>query len=166
MELGFVGLGKMGANMVRRLLKGGHTVHVFDRSAETVQALSAEGAKGAATLAELVKALKGPRVIWMRIPAGAPVDETIAALRPHISKGDILIDGGNTRFTDTICRAKGLSDVGVQFVDVGTSGGVWGLQNGYCMMVGGEVAVKNLSTGRWLHSRWWTRCWPLREDDS
>jgi len=138
MEIGFVGLGKMGANMVRRLVQGGHQVNVFDRSANVAQDLQKEGAKARASLQELVSALPSPRVVWMMIPAGPPVDETIEQIRPHLKAGDILIDGGNTRFTDSIERSKRLAAHGILFVDAGTSGGIWGLKNGYCLMVGGE----------------------------
>ncbi len=138
MEIGFVGLGKMGANMVRRLLQGGHQVQVFDRSVAAAQELEKEGAKAQGDLASLVAALPAPRVIWMMIPAGPPVDETIEQLRPHLRAGDVLIDGGNTRFTDTIERGKRLATQDILYLDAGTSGGVWGLKNGYCLMVGGE----------------------------
>jgi len=138
MEIGFVGLGKMGANMVRRLLQGGHQVQVFDRSVAAAQELEKEGAKAQGDLASLVAALPAPRVVWMMIPAGPPVDETIEQLRPHLRAGDVLIDGGNTRFTDTIERGKRLATQDILYLDAGTSGGVWGLKNGYCLMVGGE----------------------------
>lgn len=138
MELAFVGLGKMGANMVRRLVGGGHKVHAFDRNLEVVDGLAREGATPARSIAELVAALPAPRVIWMMIPAGAPVDQMIDEISPLLSARDILIDGGNSRFTDSISRSAKLAANGISFLDVGTSGGVWGLKVGYCMMVGGD----------------------------
>src|SRR5271169_6472709 len=144
MQLGMIGLGRMGANMVRRLLKGGHHCVVFDRSAQAVAELVKEKAFGAASLAEFAKHLTKPRAIWLMVPVGA-VDETIADLLPHLERGDILIDGGNSYYIDDIRRAKELTAKGIHYVDVGTSGGVWGLERGYCMMIGGETeAVKHL----------------------
>lgn len=144
MEMGMIGLGRMGANMVRRLINGGHHCAVFDRSPEAVAALVKEKAKGAASLAELVKKLEKPRAIWLMVPA-AVVDRTIADLLPFLEKGDIVIDGGNSYYVDDIRRAKELATKGIHYVDVGTSGGVWGLERGYCMMIGGEAAtVKHL----------------------
>jgi len=144
MQLGMIGLGRMGANMVRRLLRGGHECVVFDMSAKAVAELAKEKAAGTASLAELVKTLKKPRVIWLMVPAGV-VDKSIADLLPHLELGDILIDGGNSYYVDDIRRAKELKPKGIHYVDVGTSGGVWGLDRGYCMMVGGEAdAVKHL----------------------
>ena len=140
MQLGLIGLGRMGSNMARRLLAKGHECVVFDRSPEAVQALAKEKASGAATLADLVKKLARPRAIWLMVPA-AGVDETIAALLPALASGDILIDGGNSYYVDDIRRAKELAPTGIHYVDVGTSGGVWGLERGYCMMIGGEDAV-------------------------
>lgn len=140
MEVGFIGLGKMGANMVRRLMGGGHSVFVLDRSSEVTQAIAKEGAHPATSTAHLIQQLKGPRVLWMMIPAGAPVDEMIAEVSPHLGSGDILIDGGNSRFHDTIARSAALKSKGISYMDVGTSGGVWGLKLGYCMMIGGERA--------------------------
>ncbi|WP_422000891.1 phosphogluconate dehydrogenase (NAD(+)-dependent, decarboxylating) [Reyranella sp.] len=145
MQLGMIGLGRMGANMVRRLLKGGHECVVFDRSAATVAEMAKEKAVGAASLAEFVKKLAKPRAIWLMVPA-AVVDETIAELEPLLEKGDIVIDGGNSYYIDDIRRAKALAPKDLHYVDVGTSGGVWGLDRGYCMMVGGEPeVVKRLS---------------------
>ena len=138
MELGMVGLGRMGANMVERLVRGGHRVVGYDRDAGAVARVTAAGAGGADSLASLAGNLGKPRAIWIMVPSGAPVDETIAALLPHLSKNDILIDGGNSNYKDTQRRAVSLKGQGFQFVDVGTSGGVWGLKEGYSMMVGGE----------------------------
>ena len=144
MQIGMVGLGRMGANMVKRLINGGHHCTVFDRSPEAVAALVKEKATGAASLAELVKKLEKPRAIWLMVPA-AVVDKTIADLLPFLEKGDIVIDGGNSYYVDDIRRAKELAPKGIHYVDVGTSGGVWGLERGYCMMIGGEAAtVKHL----------------------
>ena len=140
MQLGLVGLGRMGANMVRRLLQGGHQCVVFDRSANAVRDMVKEKAIGAASLAELAKKLAKPRAIWLMVPVGA-VDQTIADLVSHLEGGDIIIDGGNSYYIDDIRRAKELGRKGVHYVDVGTSGGVWGLKRGYCMMIGGEAAV-------------------------
>jgi 6-phosphogluconate dehydrogenase len=142
MQLGMIGLGRMGANMVRRLLRGGHHCVVFDRSPKAVDELVQEKAVGAADLADLVGKLKGPRAIWLMVPA-AVVDQTISELAPHLEKGDILIDGGNSYYIDDIRRAKELASKGIHYVDVGTSGGVWGLERGYCMMIGGETSVVN-----------------------
>jgi len=140
MQLGMIGLGRMGANMVRRLLKGGHQCVVFDRSAKAVEALSKEKAVGAASLPELVNGLTKPRAVWLMVPVGA-VDKTIADLLPHLERGDIVIDGGNSYYVDDIRRARELAPNGIHYVDVGTSGGVWGLERGYCMMIGGETDV-------------------------
>jgi 6-phosphogluconate dehydrogenase len=137
MQLGMVGLGRMGTNMVRRLMQGGHECVVSDISAEAVQQIESEGATGSTSLLDLVTKLTTPRAIWLMIPAGA-VDETIASLTPLLEAGDILIDGGNSNYVDDIRRAKEIAAMGIQYVDVGTSGGVWGLERGYCMMVGGE----------------------------
>jgi 6-phosphogluconate dehydrogenase len=140
MQLGMVGLGRMGANMVKRLLKGGHECVVFDRSPQSVQELEKDKAVGASALADLVTKLQKPRTIWLMIPAAA-VDSTIAEIAPHLEEGDILIDGGNSYYIDDIRRAKQLAEKGIHYVDVGTSGGVWGLERGYCMMIGGENDV-------------------------
>ncbi|MGH7794953.1 MAG: phosphogluconate dehydrogenase (NAD(+)-dependent, decarboxylating) [Candidatus Binatia bacterium] len=141
MELGMIGLGRMGANMTERLVRGGHRVISYDRSAEAIQRVVDIGAVGAHSLADFVKQLTPPRVIWMMVPSGAPVDQTIEQLLPNLSKGDILIDGGNSNYKDSIRRAELLKRQGLHFVDAGTSGGVWGLDLGYCMMIGGEKAV-------------------------
>src|SRR5947208_2715946 len=140
MQIGMIGLGRMGANMVRRLLNGGHQCVVFDRSPKVVTELTAENAVGSASLAEFVKKLTKPRAVWLMVPA-AVVDKTIADLLPHLEADDTLIDGGNSYYIDDIRRAKELAPKGIHYVDVGTSGGVWGLERGYCMMIGGEDAV-------------------------
>ncbi|HEU5096757.1 MAG TPA: decarboxylating 6-phosphogluconate dehydrogenase, partial [Reyranella sp.] len=140
MQLGMIGLGRMGANMVRRLLKGGHQCVVFDMSAKAVAELVKEKAVGSGSIAEFVKTLAKPRAVWLMVPAGV-VDKTIADLLPHLEAGDILIDGGNSYYIDDIRRAKELGPKRIHYVDVGTSGGVWGLERGYCMMIGGERDV-------------------------
>ena len=142
MQIGMIGLGRMGANMVRRLLTGGHECVVFDLSSKAVEALAQEKAVGATSFKDLVQKLNKPRAIWMMVPAAA-VDETIASLVPYLEAGDTLIDGGNSYYVDDIRRAKELSSKGIHYVDVGTSGGVWGLERGYCMMIGGENDVVN-----------------------
>jgi 6-phosphogluconate dehydrogenase len=144
MQLGMIGLGRMGGNMVRRLLKSGHQCVVYDGSANAVTELVKEKAIGTKSLADFVKKLTKPRVVWLMVPTGA-VDNVIADLLPHLERGDILIDGGNSYYIDDIRRAKDLTGKGIHYVDVGTSGGIWGLERGYCMMIGGEVdAVKHL----------------------
>jgi 6-phosphogluconate dehydrogenase len=140
MQLGMVGLGRMGANMVRRLIRGGHDCVVFDMSPKSVAELAAEKATGSSSLADMVSKLAKPRAIWLMVPA-AVVDQTIASIVPHLEVGDILIDGGNSYYIDDIRRAKELAPKNVHYVDVGTSGGVWGLERGYCMMIGGENDV-------------------------
>jgi 6-phosphogluconate dehydrogenase len=140
MQLGMIGLGRMGANMVRRLIKNGHQCVVYDRSSQAVNDLVKENAVGASSLADLVKKLQKPRAIWLMVPA-AVVDQSIADLSPLLEAGDILIDGGNSYYVDDIRRAKELSSHQIHYVDVGTSGGVWGLERGYCMMIGGEPDV-------------------------
>ena len=140
MQLGMIGLGRMGSNMVRRLLRGGHACVVHDRSPQAVQALEGERAIGAASLAELARKLEKPRAVWLMVPVAA-VDETIADLLPHLEPGDVLIDGGNSYYVDDIRRARELAARKIHYVDVGTSGGVWGLERGYCMMIGGEPSV-------------------------
>jgi 6-phosphogluconate dehydrogenase len=140
MQLGMIGLGRMGANMVRRLIKGGHDCVVFDVSQHAVEALAKEKATGAASVEDFVKKLEKPRAAWLMVPA-AVVDETIAELLPHLDSGDILIDGGNSYYIDDIRRAKALAAKGIHYVDVGTSGGVWGLERGFCMMIGGEDEI-------------------------
>jgi 6-phosphogluconate dehydrogenase len=144
MELGMIGLGRMGANMVRRLLRNGHACVVYDRSAEAVGSLVRENATGTSSLAEFVAKLAKPRAVWLMVPA-AVVDQSIAELVPLLAPGDVLIDGGNSYYVDDIRRAAELSAKGIHYVDVGTSGGVWGLERGYCMMIGGErETVKRL----------------------
>jgi 6-phosphogluconate dehydrogenase len=144
MQLGMIGLGRMGANMVRRLLRGGHSCVVYNRSPGPVRELTAEKAIGASSLADLVKKLEKPRAIWLMVPA-AVVDKTISDLLPHLEAGDILIDGGNSYYVDDLRRAQELAPKRIHYVDVGTSGGVWGLERGYCMMIGGpDQAVQRL----------------------
>jgi 6-phosphogluconate dehydrogenase len=140
MQLGMVGLGRMGANMVRRLLKGGHRCVVFDRTPAAVKELAQENAVGASSLADLVKKLEKPRAVWLMVPA-AVVDRMIADLLPHLEAGDVLIDGGNSYYVDDIRRAGELAPRRIHYVDVGTSGGVWGRERGYCLMIGGEEGV-------------------------
>lgn len=140
MQLGMIGLGRMGANMVRRLLKGGHQCVAFDMSPKAVEELVREKAVGTSSLADFVKKLEKPRAIWLMVPA-AVTDKTIADLLPQLEAGDIVIDGGNSYYIDDIRRAKELAPKNIHYVDVGTSGGVWGLERGYCMMIGGENAV-------------------------
>src|SRR5246127_2705476 len=140
MQLGMIGLGRMGSNMVRRLIRNGHDCTVFDRSQQAVTELVKEKAAGAASLADLVKNLEKPRAVWLMVPAAA-VNQTIADLLPHLEAGDILIDGGNSYYVDDIQRAKNLTPKKIHYLDVGTSGGVWGLERGYCMMIGGEKEV-------------------------
>jgi 6-phosphogluconate dehydrogenase len=140
MQIGMIGLGRMGANMARRLLRNGHDCVVFNRSPKAVAELVAEKATGAISLADLVTKLEAPRAVWLMVPAAA-VDETIAELAPLLDRGDILIDGGNSYYVDDLRRARELAEKGIHYVDVGTSGGVWGLERGYCMMIGGETAA-------------------------
>ena len=139
MQLGMIGLGRMGANMVRRLMKAGHECVVFDMSPASVQALAKEGATGGSSLDDFVAKLKQPRAIWLMVPA-AVVDNTLAQLTPKLQKDDIVIDGGNSYYIDDIRRGKELAPKGIHFLDVGTSGGVWGIERGYCMMIGGDHA--------------------------
>lgn len=140
MNIAMVGLGRMGGNMVERLIRNGHTCVVYDRSPETVKKYEAKKATGASSYADMVKKLPAPRIIWLMVPAGV-VDQTIHELVPLLSSGDVLIDGGNSYYVDDIRRAKELALKGIHYVDVGTSGGVWGLDRGYCMMIGGEPAI-------------------------
>jgi 6-phosphogluconate dehydrogenase len=137
MQIAMVGLGRMGANMVRRLMKDGHECVVYDRSADAVEALVKEGAVGAGSLEEMCSKLKTPRAVWLMVPAGV-VDGTVEDLRPHLAAGDIVIDGGNSYYVDDLRRAKSVAENGLHWVDVGTSGGVFGLERGYCLMIGGE----------------------------
>jgi 6-phosphogluconate dehydrogenase len=140
MQLGMIGLGRMGANMVRRLIRGGHQCVVFDMSPKAVNELVQEKATGSSSLPDFVAKLAKPRALWLMVPAAA-VDQTIAGLLPHLEPGDILIDGGNSYYVDDIRRAKELTPRGIHYVDVGTSGGVWGLERGFCMMIGGEEDI-------------------------
>ncbi len=156
MKLGMVGMGRMGANMTRRLMRGGHQVVVTDLSAENVQRIAAEGAVASASLDDFASKLAKPRVAWLMVPAGAPTEQTVQALAQKFEAGDILIDGGNSYFKDDIRRSQELKAKGIHYVDVGTSGGVWGLERGYCMMIGGpkdavqylDSIFKTLAPGR------------------
>jgi 6-phosphogluconate dehydrogenase len=156
MRLGMVGMGRMGANMTRRLLRGGHQVVVSDLSAENVKHLANEGAVGSSSLDDFVSKLQPPRVAWLMVPAGGPTEQTVQALAKRFQKGDIIIDGGNSYFKDDIRRSKQLQPNGIHYIDVGTSGGVWGLERGYCMMIGGpkeafdhlDPIFKTLAPGR------------------
>jgi len=139
MQLAMIGLGRMGGNMTERLLRGGHQVVVYDRSPDPVKASAALGATAAADLRDLVAKLAAPRAIWIMVPSGQPVDDTIDALAPTLARGDVLIDGGNSNFHDSVRRGQTLAERGLEFIDCGTSGGVWGLENGYCLMVGGTA---------------------------
>jgi len=138
MELGFIGLGKMGMNMVTRLRRDQHRVVVFDRSADLITQAEGQGCIGSSSLADLVSKLSAPRAVWIMVPSGAPTEETIQAVAALLQPGDTMIDGGNTRFHDDVRRAAELKKTGIHYVDAGTSGGIWGLQVGYCLMVGGE----------------------------
>jgi 6-phosphogluconate dehydrogenase len=141
MQLGLIGLGRMGANMARRLAEGGHAVVGYDRNPEVAREISRRPNAGfvdAATLSGLVEKLEIPRAVWMMVPAGEPVTKTIDDLRSHLSPGDLLVDGGNSHYKDSVQRAEGLKDAGIDYLDVGTSGGIWGLSVGYCLMIGGE----------------------------
>jgi 6-phosphogluconate dehydrogenase len=156
MRLGMVGLGRMGANMTRRLVRGGHEVVVTDLSPDNVKQISGEGAIASASLDDFVNKLGTPRVAWLMVPAGGPTEQTVQALGQRMKAGDIIIDGGNSYFKDDVRRSKQLSEKGIQYVDVGTSGGVWGLERGYCMMIGGPKEIvqqldpifKTLAPGR------------------
>ena len=144
MQIAMVGLGRMGANMVRRLIKGGHECVVYDRSQDAVQSMVKEGATGATSLEDMAAKLKKPRAVWLMVPAGV-VDQTVQELRPHLQAHDIIIDGGNSHYVDDLRHAKAVGGAGLKWVDVGTSGGVFGLERGYCLMIGGEdEAVKYL----------------------
>jgi 6-phosphogluconate dehydrogenase len=156
MQIGMIGLGRMGANMARRLMRNGHTVVAYDRSAEAVKQLASDGAKGASSLADLVSQLQKPRAVWVMVPAGGPTESTVQELGERLEAGDTVIDGGNSFFKDDIRRAKALAGKKLHYVDAGTSGGVYGLERGYCLMVGGEQDVvrrldpifKTLAPGR------------------
>src|SRR5713226_3840185 len=136
MQLAMIGLGRMGGNMVRRLHQGGHELIVYDRSADAIKGHVAKGVKGARDLADVARQLAPRRVVWVMVPAGAPVESTIEQLVPHLARGDIVIEGGNSNFRDSLRRAEALKAQGIEFVDVGTSGGIWGLTVGYCLMIG------------------------------
>jgi 6-phosphogluconate dehydrogenase len=145
MQLGVIGLGRMGGNIVRRLMKNGHECVVYDRDAKAVGSLAQDGATGVKSLEEMVQALKAPRAVWVMLPAGGPTEDTVVALGKLMARGDTIIDGGNSFYKDDIRRAKALEARGVTYMDVGTSGGVWGLERGYCMMIGGdEKTVRRL----------------------
>ncbi len=141
MELGMIGLGRMGGNMARRLLNGGHKVIVFDPVPEAVQTLVKQGAVGASSIAELTSRLSAPRTVWLMVPAGEATESTVAEVAANLSAGDCIIDGGNSYYKDSMRRASVLSEKNIYFLDVGTSGGIWGLKEGYCLMVGGEVTA-------------------------
>ncbi|MCB0345145.1 MAG: decarboxylating 6-phosphogluconate dehydrogenase [Bdellovibrionales bacterium] len=141
MRVGYIGLGKMGANQVRRLLGGGHEVCGYDRSADVVKELAGEGMQPADSVEDLAAKLDSPRIFWMLVPQGDPIDNTITALKSKISPGDIIVDGGNSNFKDSMRRAAALKEHGIHYLDIGTSGGVWGLEFGYCMMIGGDKSA-------------------------
>ena len=141
MQLAMIGLGRMGGNMVRRLVQGGHEVIVYDSKADAVKAHVTKGVNAAKNLADVARLLEPRRVVWVMVPAGAPVESTLEQLAPHLSRGDIVIDGGNSNFHDSLRRAELLGGKGIEFVDVGTSGGVWGLTLGYCLMIGASPAA-------------------------
>src|SRR5580698_1156518 len=141
MQIGVIGLGRMGGNITRRLMQNGHEVVVYDHDAKAVAALSSDGAKGAAGLDKLVHQLRAPRAVWVMLPAGKITDDVIVELAKLLQAGDIVLDGGNTFWKDDIRRAKMLKERGIHHVDVGTSGGIWGLERGYCMMIGGDKAI-------------------------
>ena len=139
MKIGMIGLGRMGGNMTQRLIEGGHQVVVYDRNAEAVEAASKEGASPSTSLEDMVKALEPPRAVWVMVPSGAPTESTIDELGNVLSSGDVIVDGGNSHYIDALARAAKLKERGIGFLDAGTSGGVWGLKEGYCLMVGGEA---------------------------
>ncbi len=156
MQLGTIGLGRMGANIVRRLMGGGHECVVFDLNPDNVKKLAGEGAVGAASLENFVRQLNKPRSVWVMVPSGTPTEETVSAVAEQMEPGDIIIDGGNSHFKDDVRRAKSLRGKGIHYLDVGTSGGIWGVERGYCLMIGGEVEIvehltpifKTLAPGR------------------
>ena len=146
MDIGFIGLGKMGLNMVTRLQRAGHQVTAYDRSSDALANATAAGCIGATSLADLVQRLKAPRAVWIMVPSGPPTEETVQAVAALLAPGDVIIDGGNTRFHDDVRRSKELATNKLQYIDAGTSGGIWGLKNGYCLMVGGnKEAVDRLA---------------------
>ena len=144
MRIAVIGLGRMGANISRRLMRGGHQVVGYDRSAESVQELATDGAVAATSLEDAASKLDAPRIFWVMVPAGAPTEETVTQLRAIAQAGDVIIDGGNTFFKDDVRRAKQCAERGIHYVDVGTSGGIWGLERGYCLMIGGDKAVVDM----------------------
>lgn len=144
MQIAIIGLGRMGGNMVRRLMRGGHSVVAHDRDPEAVKKLASEGATPASSLDEVVAKLDKPRAVWVMVPSGAPTEETIATLATKLDKGDIIIDGGNSNFRDSMRRAQELAAKGLRFLDAGTSGGIWGLENGYALMVGGDPSAYDI----------------------
>jgi 6-phosphogluconate dehydrogenase len=144
MRLAMIGLGRMGGNMSERLIKGGHEVVVYARKAEEVQRYVSKGATGASSMSDVTSKLKSPRIVWIMVPAGKPVEETIASLLPGLTKGDVIIDGGNSNYRDSMRRAAELQTKGIHFIDSGTSGGIWGLANGYCLMIGASPEVFKL----------------------
>jgi 6-phosphogluconate dehydrogenase len=156
MQLGLIGLGRMGANMVKRLMRGGHQCAVFDLNQDNVKSLEKEGAQGASSHADLIQKLAKPRAVWIMVPSGKATEDTVASLAGHMEAGDIIIDGGNSNWKDDVRRSKTLKEKGIHYVDAGTSGGVWGLERGYCLMVGAsdeafkhiEPVIKTLSPGR------------------
>ncbi len=139
MEIGMIGLGRMGSNMTRRLLDGGHRVAVYDPIEEAIEALVAQGATGFVSIADLVGRLAPPRAIWLMVPSGEPTESTINTVAAELSQGDVVIDGGNSNYKDSVRRASALLEKGINFLDAGTSGGIWGLKEGYCLMVGGDI---------------------------
>ena len=141
MQLGIIGLGRMGANMAERLMRGGHQIIAYDRDPAATKRVGEKGASGAASLAAVAGQLNAPRAVWIMVPSGNPVDQTIEALKPHLSAGDVILDGGNSNYKDTMRRAAALKEQNLDFVDVGTSGGVWGLAEGYSLMIGGDARV-------------------------
>ncbi|MBM3820803.1 MAG: 6-phosphogluconate dehydrogenase (decarboxylating), partial [Acidimicrobiia bacterium] len=141
MQLGLIGLGRMGGNMARRLTAGGHAIVAWDRSPEAVQAVAGDGAAGAQSLEDVVARLSPPRHVWIMVPAGDPTEQTIAALAGRLQAGDAIVDGGNSHFRDDIRRAATLAEHGIGYLDVGTSGGVWGAERGYCLMIGGDAPL-------------------------
>jgi len=166
MEIGMIGLGKMGGNMARRLIRGGHRVVVFAPRQEVVKAMAAEGAVGAASLEDLVAKLAPPRVVWLMVPAGDPTENTLHRVAALMSAGDVVVDGGNSFYKDSVRRAKDVAASGLLFVDCGTSGGVWGLAEGYCLMVGGEEQAVDrvrpaLETLAEAPDRGWARMGPV-----
>jgi 6-phosphogluconate dehydrogenase len=141
MDLGMIGLGRMGANIVRRLMRDGHRCVVYNRDASKIQKLADEGATGASSIDELIAKMERPRAVWVMVPAGVPTEEVVKALAERMEPGDIIIDGGNSYYKDDVRRAKELKEKGIHYIDVGTSGGIWGMERGYCMMIGGEEEV-------------------------